>query len=439
MRIESPIEELRRHLFKTLGLAALPIVAVACGGRQASDDEATDDAITIGDDDDQGDATEGDTDEDEDSSSGSESTSTETSTTDEDTDTGEPEGCEVTFHSAGSLDQFPDCALELQDEFRCSNAFYLACVVATDGQTCEGQCPAGVCAECATHSTVTASFGACGPYLLEGQCCSVVGLLDDCGFTIDGRPFIIEGIPRFAAIEPIDAPSIELAMLPEPVRQHLTDHWARVAAAEHASIASFAQFTLRLLALGVPPTLIRDSFAAASDEVRHAEAALALASRFAGQPLRFGPLDVRGAAEHPEDLESLVLACVREGCIGETLAALELATAATSCEDPQLAALLRSIADDEARHAGLAWRFVQWALARDPDLRSKVAALFASLHPAEIESIDEPTTLDRAARRMLREQGCLPEEDRRRVEREGLRELLRPCAAALLHATELRA
>jgi hypothetical protein len=229
-------------------------------------------------------------------------------------------------------------------------------------------------------------------------------------------------VSRVALVEAMD---LDLA---DPLGRHLAEHWARVAAAEHASVASFAQFVLRLLALGVPPELIRDGFAAAGDEVRHAEAALALASHHAGRSLRFGPLDVRGAARHPEDLESLVTACVREGCIGETLAALELATAADCCDDPQLAALLRSIADDEARHAALAWRFVQWALARDPGLRSTVASLFASWQP----SSSPPPSLEPTERDHLRRHGCLDPETRRRVEHEGLRQLLRPCANALL-------
>jgi hypothetical protein len=448
MAIESPIEQLRNHLFRTLGLATLPLVAIGCGGRQVSDDEAADGEMTIDDADDQGDGSEDDN-EDEGSGSGSSSTSSSTSTTtgdsdtDTETDVDEDPDCEVTYHSLGELEEFPDCALPLYSPLECANIFDLACTPAVDGQTCEEQCPAGICDECVRNPQVADNFGTCGSYLIEGKCCSVIGHEYDCGGGFEGRPFVVAGTQRLAAIEPSIEPSngasIQAEALPEWLRRHLADHWSRVAAAEHASVASFAQFALRLLALGVPPTLIRDSFAAAGDEVRHAEVALALAARFAGRPLRFGALDVRGAAQQPEDLESLVLACVREGCIGETLASLELATAAASCTDPELAASLQRIADDEARHAGLAWRFVQWALARDPDLRPKVAALFDSLlHPVEIESIDQPQSLDRGARRMLRDHGCLPEDDRRRVEREGLRELLRPCATALLTSTEAR-
>jgi hypothetical protein len=259
----------------------------------------------------------------------------------------------------------------------------------------------------------------------------VIGHDEDCGSGFEGRPFIVEGSARLTSIEASrdSSPALEL---PEPLRRHLADHWTQVAAAEHASVASFARFAARLLALGAPPALIRDSFAAADDEVRHAQITLALASSYAGRALRFGSLDVRGALEPAEDLESLVLACVREGCIGETLAALELATAAASCTDARLAASLRSIADDEARHAGLAWRFVQWALGRDPGLRPKVASLFASWSPADR---GEAEPLNPSSRRLLRRAGCLPEDERRQVEREGLRELLRPCANALLGAT----
>jgi hypothetical protein len=420
MAYPSSLEHLRNHLWTSLGLA-LPAVVLACSDRQMAGDEVADDDTETVDDSEDGSSS--------DSSSGNSTTATSTSTST--SETGEPDGCSITFHSEGVL-EFPDCTLPVEDEFRCPTEFYLACAPALD-ETCESQCPNdGVCEECTDQPLVNAGIGSCGPYLIDGQCCAIIGLATDCWSDegeVEGRPFVVEGTLRLPAIELDPEPS-------DLLRRHLAEHWARVAAAEHASVASFAQFALHLLALGVPPELIRDAFAAAGDEVRHAEAALAIASRHAGRSLRFGPLDVRGAAQHPEDLESLVTACVREGCIGETLAALELATAADCCDDPQLAALLRSISNDEARHAALAWRFVQWALARDPGLRPKVASLFASWQP----SSSPPSSLDRATRDQLRRHGCLDPATRRRVEHEGLRQLLRPCANALLaSASEARA
>jgi hypothetical protein len=217
-----------------------------------------------------------------------------------------------------------------------------------------------------------------------------------------------------------------------------------MAAAEHASVASFARFAAQLLALGAPAVLVREALQAAVDEAHHAELALGQAVRHGGRPLEFGSLDVRGATEASLDLERVVLACVREGCVGETLAALELARAAECCEDAELGEALARVADDEARHAALAWRFVQWALGQEPRLRAVVRRAFAALRvsdamPDQLGSdaatrslgSGAMTRLDTAQRRMLRAHGCLPAAERCAVEREGLRELVWPCAEAL--------
>lgn len=425
-----PLARLRHQLLTSLGLT-VPLASLACGDRKPSEDEATvignDEADSVDDMDDV------DGDESGEGSGGSSSTTTgtdEAETGDGDDSSNDP--CAVS--PAPTPEEFTDCDLPLFGELGCANDFYLACVDAVPGQPCVRQCPTGTCTECMTNPIVLQAFGACGPYELDGQCCFLVALEDFCGGGIEGRPFVVDGIYRLASLDrrgcvPCVDPRVH--ELPLALREHLALHWARVARAEHASIASFAQFATRLLAIGAPPELLRDSFAAAGDEVRHAEAALALASRFDGHALGFGPLDVHGAAQE-QDLEQLVLACVREGCVGETLSALELANAALACRDPELAALLRAISDDEARHASLAWRFVQWALGRDPGLRAKVAELFANLRPREFE----PGPLDHEARRLLRAHGCLPAEQRRRIERDGVLELLRPCATRLLAAVD---
>src|SRR5436190_13763000 len=68
---------------------------------------------------------------------------------------------------------------------------------------------------------------------------------------------------------------------------------------------------------------------------------------------------------------------VREGCIGETVAALEAREALARASDPAVRAVLARIARDEARHAELAWRTVAWALSiGDERVRAAVAAAF---------------------------------------------------------------
>ncbi|NVB37378.1 hypothetical protein G6O69_06010 [Pseudenhygromyxa sp. WMMC2535] len=252
----------------------------------------------------------------------------------------------------------------------------------------------------------------------------------------DGRPFVVDGDARTAELVAQRELELELELedfedeLPPEVREQLAAHWAGIARAEHASVASFARFTSQLMSVGAPPQLVVESLAAADDEVRHAEAALELAEAFAGRGLEFGPLDVDAAVAEACDLEQLTLACVSEGCIGETLSTLELATIAARCSDLGLAELLQSIADDEARHAALAWMFVRWALQRDPTLNQAVTARFEALARAHVGAgavhSAEPYP------EILVEHGCLPADERERVIHEGVLELVLPCARALL-------
>ena len=75
-----------------------------------------------------------------------------------------------------------------------------------------------------------------------------------------------------------------------------------------------------------------------------------------------GPLALGGALELGTDLSAIAASAVKEGCVGETLAAVQAAEQLDAATDPAVRAALEMIVDDEARHAELAWRFVAWAV-----------------------------------------------------------------------------
>lgn len=89
------------------------------------------------------------------------------------------------------------------------------------------------------------------------------------------------------------------------------------AIAEHASIASFARFLLKLLALGAPADLVADAQTAIDDERRHAEAAFGWASNFADRPMGPSQLDVADALG-PVERRSVALGTAAEGAIAAT-------------------------------------------------------------------------------------------------------------------------
>lgn len=152
--------------------------------------------------------------------------------------------------------------------------------------------------------------------------------------------------------------------------------WAERARDEHASIAAFDRFSLALLAVAAPPELLEGAHVAALDEIRHSRLAFALASTYAGAPIGPGPLDVDRALDEVGSLAQLAEATLIEGCIGETLAAIEAEWAAEAATEPAARAALQIISADEARHAELAWATVRWASAEDPALTERLGAVF---------------------------------------------------------------
>ncbi|MCH9684614.1 MAG: ferritin-like domain-containing protein [Deltaproteobacteria bacterium] len=147
-------------------------------------------------------------------------------------------------------------------------------------------------------------------------------------------------------------------------RDQLARAWLCDALFEHASIASFARSTLELMAVGAPASLLAETHRAALDEVRHAALCFDLAAAYGAPATAPGPLPCAGP--RASSRSSVARTTFVEGCVGETVAALVAKRAASACTDPVVTAVLETIADDEARHAALAWKVVQWLL-RDDD------------------------------------------------------------------------
>lgn len=292
-----------------------------------------------------------------------------------------------------------------------------------DECVCEGDCQR----EASTLAWETFPDPGCGFFynqtvcaeIWEGQCCFTASVYDDfCG---KGRPLIVDDRPHVASPVLGDGWGTQT---PVEVRPAVAEYWLDAALEEHASVASFARFALELLSVGAPAELLADTATAMRDEVRHAELALALARRFGALPLQPGPLD-SGPARSVA-LEDVVVATVREGCIGETLAAAQAELALQRATDPAVVSALQEIAVDEARHAALAWRVVQWALSVDPSLRGAVERAFAT-----------STDLDVAPKFPLESglegYGVLGAEATEAVRLQTLRETVRPFADALLN------
>ena len=155
--------------------------------------------------------------------------------------------------------------------------------------------------------------------------------------------------------------SMDVSALAEERRSAMAERWIGSALLEHASIASFARFSLHLLAVGAPPELLERTQRAALDEIEHARLAFAIAGRLRGEPVGPGPIPMAGDVLGRMDLVSVEIAATEEGCIGEALAALDADREAATEPTRPIADALASIARDEATHAELAFAFVRWA------------------------------------------------------------------------------
>ncbi len=269
----------------------------------------------------------------------------------------------------------------------------------------------------------------------EGTTCTFEGgrhvclaLPDDCSI---GRPFLVEGQARTAAVCAGNrwrqaAAVVGTAGLSDSLRATISDYFVRVGLMEHASIAAFARFSLQLLSLGAPPELIDASAQAMRDETRHAKLAFELASRFGGKQCDPGRLDLDCALNETE-LRDVAVATVLEGCIGETVAAMEAEWASEAAQDPELRRVLTIIGQDERRHAELAWRFVAWALAQDQSL-SKVLLRVVE---GEFEAARERARTQNNNGPSLLEFGVVSDSERAKLREQALEAVILPCLRTL--------
>lgn len=272
-----------------------------------------------------------------------------------------------------------------------------------------------------------------------GKCCYV-----HCTGACCGRPFVVDGEARTAdVVERADwlatsdsAPASDSALdafidrdAHASTRERIAAAWARDAAMEHASVGAFARFALELLAHGAPAALLLDAQAAMHDEIEHARACFAIASRYAGRALGPSALDVAGADAN-RALSEVVAAVVIEGCVGETLSAVLADARRVLTRDADVRAALARIAEDEARHAELAWRFVAWALARGgAPVRAAVRDAFDQALACPPEPFD--ASLRGLSRATLRAHGLLDAASAEAAVARALTEVVAPCARVL--------
>ena len=177
-----------------------------------------------------------------------------------------------------------------------------------------------------------------------------------------GRPLRVAGRPVRAPIV-LGARGHQSTGLDASTRAALVAAWLEDARMEHASVAAFRQIETELRALGAPSALIHGARAAAADERDHARRCLEIVSALVGRAVFLAPIAVPPTL--PDRLR-LATESLREGSVGEAVAAEEAARAADRAHGP-VRNHLQVIARDEARHAELSRAIVAWAVATGGD------------------------------------------------------------------------
>jgi hypothetical protein len=131
---------------------------------------------------------------------------------------------------------------------------------------------------------------------------------------------------------------------------------ADMARLEAASVHAFRRLGVELRSMRAPCSLVRAAERSARDEVRHARVMSRLARGHGGVRGRVTVKPPRRA----RSLEAFAIDNAVEGCVRESFGALVAAHQTSRAPDPELTRAMRHIAEDETRHAALAWSIARW-------------------------------------------------------------------------------
>lgn len=155
---------------------------------------------------------------------------------------------------------------------------------------------------------------------------------------------------------------------------------------EYASVASFAELGLQLMALGAPTALVRRCHRAALDEIAHATVLDRLSG---GDRARFGPVPhllgrrIGGRlATRRRRLARIAVESYRDGWLNEGFSAAAMADRAQSAATAAERRALARIAADERSHADLGRDVVLWCFDEEPRAVGRALAQAPRLEPA---------------------------------------------------------
>ncbi len=179
---------------------------------------------------------------------------------------------------------------------------------------------------------------------------------------------------------PIPWHEFERSRYPEEALGLARDLFVKLAGGEYSAVALFAQITSSLALTQAPIDIVAASARVSSDEIRHADYCLQMASLCQGSAVTVSVPSAALASDIPHALnvEELDFLMLKYAAVGETLAAALLTESRRCATDPVLRALFTSIVSDEVHHARLGWYYAKYRAERwSPEVRQRLASRVA--------------------------------------------------------------
>lgn len=271
----------------------------------------------------------------------------------------------------------------------------------------------------------------------EQVCCYRLHVEEFRQHIIPGRPLRHDGETLLPSVNhehawcaPLCDPP-PLSALTEEDRAWLGSRWLEDARMEHASVASFARAALELMVHAAPLALIEDYQRAALDEVEHAQRCFSVASAYLGAPRSAGSLPHAPPARR-QGLDALAREVFSEACEGETTASLMATRAASACQLNVIRETLLKIAEDEARHAALAWRTLAWAIQAGGEAVKTALREVAAREEQALDLLPPAPTLSRSRSERYRDHGRLDAPLLMQIRREAWYDVTAPLLDQLL-------
>jgi len=198
--------------------------------------------------------------------------------------------------------------------------------------------------------------------------------------------------------------AFERARYPDEALALARDLMCKLAGGEYSAVALFAQITASLALNQAPIDFVAASARVSSDEIRHADYCLRMASLCQGSEVT---VEVPSAALESDiprslSLEELDFLMLKYAAVGETLAAALLTECRRRASDPVLRALYTSIVSDEVHHARLGWYYAKhraerWSPALRLRLSERILPFVAGIEVEFSQGRDAPAHASEAA------------------------------------------